>query len=120
MPPPLRASEVIFSERADLAKANLGKSKKPEAASILRRLDYLEQRLLADGQEGEVIPLPLPKPARLLEQVHGVLGSLYCCDLPDFWRLLYTIVRADGKPYVYILEVVEHAQYDKWFPNKGR
>lgn len=119
MVPPLRASQVIFSDRAETSRATLRKSRKPEASSILRKLDYYELRLLADCQDGEVIPFPLPKAARVLEQTHGRLGSLYCCDLPGFWRMLYTIPRADGKPYVYILEVVDHEQYDKWFPNKG-
>ena len=118
--PPLRATEVIFSDRADNARMDLKKARNHEAASILRKLDYLEQRLLVDCLEGEVIPLPMPKPARVLEDVHGRISSLYCCDLPGFWRMLYTIGRADGKPYVYVLEVVPHPQYDKWFPNKGR
>lgn len=120
MAPPLRASEVIFSDRAEDGRLTLRKSHSPEAASALRRIDYLEQRLLVDCQDGEVIPLPLRKPARVLEQVHGKLSSLYCCDLPGFWRMLYTISRADGKPFVYVLEIVEHPQYDKWFPNKGK
>jgi hypothetical protein len=55
-----------------------------------------------------------------LEQIHGQISNLYCCDLPDSWRLLYTIVRADGKPYVYVLEIVAHPDHDKWLPNKDR
>ncbi len=119
MPPPLRAAEVLFSARAEASKTSLAKSKQSEAASILSKLEYLEQRLLLDCQDGDVIPFPLSKAARALEQTHGALGCLYCCDLPDFWRLLYTIARADGKPYIVILEIVPHAQYDAWFPNKG-
>lgn len=114
-----KAVEVIFSDAADAAHEALSKSNAKEAASILRRIAYYRERLLADCLEGQVIPCPLPRKAKAFEAQHGPLTNLYCCDLPDFWRLLYTIVRADGKPYVYILEVVNHADYDKWFPNQG-
>ena len=111
----LKAVEVILSDQAEASLTDLEKSKSKEAASITRRVAYYRERLLADCLEGEVIPCPLPKKAKPLEARHSPLANLYCCDLPDFWRLLYTIVRADGKPYVYVLEVVDHPTYSKWF-----
>jgi hypothetical protein len=27
-------------------------------------------------------------------------------------------VRADGQPHVYVLEIVDHASYSKWFPGR--
>jgi|ERR1041385_318693 hypothetical protein len=116
----LTAVGGILSDAAESALAGLAKSKSKESASILRRVTYYRERLLADCLEGEVIPCPLKRKAKPLEAKHGTIANLYCCDLPDFWRLLYTIVRADGKPYVYVLEIVDHADYDKWFPGKGR
>ncbi|HLF16370.1 MAG TPA: hypothetical protein VI796_02930, partial [Candidatus Thermoplasmatota archaeon] len=74
--------------------------------------------LLADCQEGEVTPFPLPKAARPLVDRHAPLGNLYCLDLPGFWRLLYTIVRVDARRYVYVLEVVDHPTYSRWFPGR--
>jgi hypothetical protein len=111
----LKAVEVILSDDAEAAVKALEKSRAKEAASIARRVAYYRERLLADCLEGEVIPCPLPKKAKTLEARHGTLANLYCCDLPDFWRLLYTIVRADGKPYVYVLEIIDHPTYSKWF-----
>ena len=116
----LKAVEIILSDAADAAVAALAKSKAKEATTITRRIAYYRERLLADCLEGEVIPCPLPRKAKGLEAKHGPIANLYCCALPDFWRLLYTIVRADGKPYVYVLEIVDHGEYDKWFPGKGR
>lgn len=116
---PLKAAEVIFSDAADASEAALRRSKAKEAASVVRRVAYYRERLLADCLEGDVIPCPLPKKAKALEARHGPIPNLYCCDLPGFWRLLYTVVRADGKPYVYVLEIVDHSDYDKWFPGKG-
>lgn len=115
----LGCEEVILSDAAESALAELGKSKSKEAPSILKRVEAHRNRLKADAQTGEVIPFPLHKKAKPLEVKHAPLNNLYCLDLPDFWRLLYTIVRIDGKRYVTILEVVDHADYDKWFPNKG-
>lgn len=43
------------------------------------------------------------------------LDNLYVEDLPSFWRLLYTIIRERGERYVYVVEVVDHRTYTKWF-----
>ena len=114
MPPPIKAQEVILSDAVDEALLRLIRSKSGEAASILRRVEYLRQRLLDDCQEGEVIPCPLPRKARDLEARHGPIRNLYCCDLPGFWRLLYSIVRDEGARFVYVLKVVDHRTYDDW------
>ena len=111
----LKAAEVLWSDRAEAALQKLKASKSKEAASILRRVAYYQERLLDDCLEGEVIPCPLPRKAKALEAAHSPLANLYCCDLPAFWRLLYTLVRADGKPYVYVLEILDHAAYSRWF-----
>ena len=50
----------------------------------------------------------------------AVPGNLYVQGLPDFWRLLYTISRDWGERTVIVVEIVNHAQYDKWFPYRGR
>jgi hypothetical protein len=59
-----------------------------------------------------VIPKPHPK---ALVSEYG-LKNLYKVELPSFWRLLYTIVRAGDSRYVIILEIVDHDAYNKWFP----
>lgn len=116
----LKAERVVYSDDAEDARGSLERSKKPEHGSILRRIGYLEQRLLEDCQAGEVIPLPLSKRARAIERRHAPLQNLYCCDLPSYWRLLYTIVRDGPIRIVYILEIVDHPTYDRWFKGRGR
>lgn len=115
----LGCEEVILSDAAEAAVTTLADSNSKEAASILKRIEVHRARLNADAQAGEVIPFPLKKKAKPLEVKHAPLHNLYCLDLPDFWRMLYTIVRIDGKRYVTVLEIVDHAEYDKWFPSKG-
>ena len=117
---PIDADEVILSDRAESALSVLAKSRQNEAASILARVTYLRERLLHDCQECEVIPLPLRGAARRLAAAHAPFGNLYCCDLPGFWRMLYTIVKVAGRRYVYILEVVDHRTYSRWFPGRAR
>lgn len=114
----VRAVEVIFSDEADAAEAKLRASKSKESTSITKRISYYRERLVEDCLYGEVIPFPLRRSAKPLEARHAPLGNLYCVDLPAFWRLLYTIVRADGRPYVYVLEIVDHAAHSKWFPGR--
>jgi hypothetical protein len=120
MAPPLGCDEVVLSEAADAAVASLLKDPSKEVASILRRIHALRAQLRTDCQAGEVIPMPLGKAARPIQERHVPLTNLYCQDLPGFWRMLYTIVRARGSRSVVILEIVDHRQYDKWFPNRGR
>ncbi len=120
MASPVGADAVVVSVQAQIALDNLRKSRDSEAAAILRRLGYLRERLLLDCQDGEVVPCPLPRRAAQLELRHGRLQNLYCCDLPGFWRLLYTIVSSEGRRYVAVLEVVPHEDYYQWFRGKGR
>ena len=116
----LRADRIIYSDEADAVINQLLSSMKPEHVSIRKRIAYLDERLVEDCQSGEVIPLPLSKKGRPLETRHAPLHNLYCCDLPAFWRFLYTIIRDGPRRIVYVLEIVDHPTYDRWFPERGR
>lgn len=112
----LRAKDVVLSASAAEALNRLEESSDPKAVSIARRARALRPILLADCLHGEVVrQSQIPK--RLRER-HG-LENLFVEDLPSFWRLLYTIVRDRGERYIVILEIVDHRQYDRWFPARG-
>lgn len=85
---------------------------KPEA-SIWKAFRNALRRVRQDGQWGEVIPTSRI-PAHFRRR-YGV-ANLYCVDLAGFRRAFYTI---EGRSVVF-LDLVTHAQYDKWFPNKGK
>ncbi|MDE1836723.1 MAG: hypothetical protein KGJ23_08905 [Euryarchaeota archaeon] len=90
---------------------------RPEAASVLRRVRDLKPILLRDALHGEVVRGKfIPSSLRLSYD----LENLFVEDLPSYWRLLYTIVRFDGRKVVLILRIVDHATYDKWFPGRKR
>ena len=113
----IRASAVPLSDRAATALDELEASSDTESRSIAKRAHRLKPLLLADCLHGEVVrksAIPLVLRAR-----HG-LENLYVEDLPGFWRLLYTVVRREGRPIILVVEIVDHRDYDKWFPRRRR
>lgn len=92
------------------AAANAGS--KPQQG-IWKRLQAARTRIKADGQWGEVIRQS-QIPRYFLDRYQ--LTNLYCIDLKDDVRCFYTVDSQD----VVFLDLVDHDQYDKWFPPKGR
>lgn len=113
----LAAQDVVLSEAAAAALADLESSTDPKAKATARRVRALRPILLSDCLHGEVVrPSKIPKALA----TRYPLGNLYVEDLPSFWRLLYTISQAGNERHVVVVEIVDHRQYDKWFPNRGR
>jgi hypothetical protein len=112
-----RASEVLLAENASKALAALESGRSSRERSIARRVRDLRPILLANCLHGEVVrksAIPVS-----LRNKYG-LENLYVEDLPDFWRLLYTVVKSEGRRVIIILEVVSHREYDRWFPGRRR
>src|SRR5881296_2171176 len=110
----LRAKEIVLGLDAQKAYERLKENHDHESLSIVRRAKSLELILLADCQCGEVVKKRrIPTPLRLK---HG-LENLYACDLPSYWRLLYTIVRVGNKPSLVVVEIANHDTSNKWFPS---
>lgn len=82
-----------------------------EASAIWRSFEHAVSRIRLEGQWGEVIPRI---PGYFLRR-YGV-PNLYCVDLAFFYRAFYTIFHRD----VVFLDLVDHAQYGKWFPGRRR
>ena len=71
--------------------------------------------LLRDCLHGEVIrKRQIP---RAFCERYGI-ENLYCEDLPDYWRLLYTVVRRSSHRVVAVVAIVDHAAYSRWFPGR--
>lgn len=112
----VRANGVSLGDDADAALSKLESSKDPRARSIAKRARSYRAVLFADALHGEVVKKPLP---RALVTKHGV-DNLYVEDLPDFWRLLYTIVRVGAERHIIVVEIVDHDAYDEWFPSRRK
>lgn len=113
----LAAKDVVLSDRAAKTLDRLERSRDPRERSIARRARALRTVLMIDCLHGEVVP-GAKIPASLRQRYS--VGNLYVEDLPSFWRLLYTVANEEGQRYVVILEIVGHADYDRWFPGRGR
>jgi hypothetical protein len=112
----IRADSVTLADDAGATLSKLESSKDPRARSVAKRARSYRATLLADALHGEVVKKPLP---RTLVTKHGV-DNLYVEDLPDFWRLLYTIVRVGAQRHIIVIEIVDHEAYDEWFPSRRR
>jgi hypothetical protein len=111
------ASAVLLSDRAGTALDALESSSSSEARAIARRARALKPILLVDCLHGDVVwKSAIP---RALRARYGV-ENLYVEDLPTFWRLLYTIVKREGRRVVVVLEIVDHREYTRWFPGRKR
>ena len=111
------AKEIRLSERAGKALDELEDASTPELKTIARRVHALKPVLLSDCLHGEVVrKSAIPAPLR---REYGV-ENLYVEDLPNFWRLIYTITRVDGERVLVVLEIVDHRAYSKWFPGRRK
>lgn len=117
MPPPAFKADSMRvhpdqdeAYRALEAAAQAGK--KPQQA-IWKRFQTARLMLKQDPLWGEVIPgSDIPSYFREAYDV----DNLYCIDLKSDVRCFYTI---EGRTVAF-LDIVDHDQYDKWFPPKGR
>jgi hypothetical protein len=113
----LRADRLDLVENAARQFDELKASRDPRHQSIVRRVLALKPILLADALHGDVVT-PAKIPGTLISKHH--IENLYVEDLSSYWRLLYTLTRESSERVIAVIEIVDHKQYDKWFPNRGR
>ncbi len=111
------AHEILLTPSAEAALKKLEDDPGKTSGSIARRVRNLKDVLLSDALHGEVVRKGAIPPTLVAK--YGI-ENLFVEDLPAFWRLLYAITRDGPNRYVVILEIVDHRQYDRWFPGRGR
>ena len=113
----LRAEEVLLHPEAGAALARLDLDRRPQARSIAKRVRLVRAILLADCVHGEVV-----RRSAIPEAIATKYGveNLFVEDLPDFWRLLYSVVKRGEGRVVLVLAIVDHREYSRWFPGRGR
>jgi len=111
------ASKVLLSDAAAEALRFLESNSKARGAAVARRARALKPLLLVDCLHGEVVrKSAIPSDLRAK---YGI-ENLFVEDLPDFWRLLYTVVRQSGQRLIVVIEIVDHKRYSRWFPGRRR
>jgi len=109
------ASAVLLSESASEALDSLDTDWSPRARAIAGRARAFRPILLVDCLHGEVVRKDaIPKSLR---EKHGIT-NLDVEDLPDFWRMLYTVVKQSGTRTIVVVEIVNHKTYSRWFPGR--
>lgn len=114
--PSFRPASIRVHPLVDAAYAKLeaaaATGKRTEAA-VWKAVRTSIARIQKDAQWGEVIPAA-SIPA-ILRRRYG-LTNLYCIDLAGFRRGFCT---TEGRVVV-MLDIVDHATYDRWFANRGK
>lgn len=97
---------ILVSERAEFERRRLNPAQE-------RKLLWWRDRIAADPNVGDHIRKDLIP--RDLKRRFGV-ENLWRAELPDGWRILYTIVATPGvRPEVRTLRILSHKAYDRLF-----
>lgn len=80
--------------------------------SIDNKIAYLKMNPVA----GESAQKPLPE---MLVQKYGI-SNLWIMDLINYWRLLYTLKSNEVEIISFVLEWMNHGDYNKLFGRKRR
>ncbi len=46
--------------------------------------------------------------------------NLFIADLPDFWRMLYTLESDEIEIIAFVLDIIDHKEYDRKFGFKKK
>lgn len=108
-----------LDERVGQWKAAADSGRGQEARKSVQRLKALarlEDRFRWKPFAGRNVP------KKLIPETYARQGvsNLFRSELPDGWRLLYTVMEVDGEQAVIELDAMPHAEYDKLFGYEGR
>ncbi len=95
----------------------LKQSKYKVDKSILKAIEYKKELIKADHRYGNPISKKLIP--RYYKEKYDI-KNLYRVELPNFWRMLYTI-RAGGTEIeiiAFVIDIVDHEKYSKRFGYK--
>ena len=113
---PFRPEEVIIHDEVVQsydAWATLALQNRQPAQAVWRSLQVAILRIRSNAQFGEVVRQAFIP--HYFREKYGV-SNLYCLDLAAYHRCFYTIVNRA----VIVLDIVDHPDYDKWFPGRRR
>lgn len=105
---------IILKGQAKESYLKLKKRSDKEATSILNSFNRIKEVLKENPQFGD----PIPK--RLIPIKLKQLGiqNLYRVELSHYWRMLYTIEGTKIEIFLFVLNIVDHKEYNKLFGYK--
>lgn len=102
---------IVLKGQAKDSYLELKKRKDKEATSILNSFERVKEILRDNPQYGNPIAKNLiPKSLLLLG-----IQNLYRAELSNYWRMLYTIEGNEINIFLFVLNIVDHKEYNKIF-----
>ena len=105
---------IFLKGEAKESYALLQERKDKEAKSILNSFERAKELLKQNPQYGD------PVSKRLIPDSLLKLGiqNLYRIELSNYWRMLYTLEGNQIEIFVFVLNIVDHKDYNKFFGYK--
>lgn len=85
-----------------------------EAQSLFNSINRITEILKNNPQFGNPIPKRLIPKSLIKEGIQ----NLYRVELSNFWRMLYTIEGTQIEILVFVLKIMDHKDYNKFFGYK--
>ena len=110
-------ARIRFSEDAEQVYSELLADTTKSGRMLLRATERVTEVLKDDTHYGQTVA------QRLIPKEYRKSGvtNLFRLELPCFWRMLYTIRSDDsGERMVFVLDILNHNEYDKLFGYKKK
>ena len=105
---------IFLKGDAKEAYEELKKRDDKEAKALLKSIERVIAILKDNPQYGDPVTNKLvPAKYKKLR-----LNNLYRAELSNFWRMLYTVEGNTIEIFVFVLDITDHAQYNKLFGYK--
>ena len=106
---------VFLKGQAKEAYFLLAKENNKESKSLLRSIDRVKKVLKENPQYGEPISKKLI-PKTLIVEYN--IKNLYRIELSNYWRMLYTLEGTQVEILLFVLNIVDHKEYNRLFGYK--
>ncbi|VVB81796.1 Uncharacterised protein [uncultured archaeon] len=116
----MKSVRVIFSPEAGEVYKYLNReaSDSKKERMILKAVNQKIGLIKANFHYGD------PVAKKLIPEEYKIkydISNLFRVELPDFWRMLYTLTDGDSEIEIvaFVLDVIDHKEYDKKFGYRG-
>ncbi len=105
---------ILLKDQAKDSYLELKKRTDKESQSILNSIERIKAILKDNPQFGDPIAKRLiPKSLRDMG-----IQNLYRVELSNYWRMIYTIEGSKVEIFLFVLNIVDHKDYNKLFGYK--
>ncbi|MBI2108471.1 hypothetical protein HYX09_05510 [Candidatus Woesearchaeota archaeon] len=101
-----------YQELQDFVAQGKKAKKKPTYEQLLSSINTALSNIKANPYYGDLIPRK--HISKGIVNKYGV-DKIFRVELVGFWRLLYTVIGEEARIIAFILEYMDHSEYDKVF-----